>query len=671
MSSVEHSTEIGADADQLSVSRSASNSQSAVGLGTVSGRAIQAVGELALRGLETVNIAMTLQRISSRMRGTTTLSMQSADLRDLLELQRIGLYPKYIRRKAWSLLYLVLERGYHADILSFILGWAAVELQLFLRQLVSHNLTSWSNLPKDASELRDPQSRVRVSDCIHHILLAILQHDAYIVNEIYDIYKFARALSAPQATPSVKDGQRSRDSLTRFFDQWIRLYAIMKDDDPVPLTMRCMVHYLSEGGRSRLRVVMDHLKAAIAPFAYLPDDGDEDPLISMQEKIDEVSRRYLNLGHSEFSVLHPTAPFLAFVRLLSQVSKASILVFTSAGFVDLIVRLHDIRFYHIIDQPAEVRRQMDDLCQSVIDILSPGTLLRQRSRRPSLYTYPSQSASRAPSTHTAPTLPKQASTDSLSSVRAVFRVKMPPPPPPPSPPLLPAPPPSPSASFYQLTARSEDTFVMHEINITVERPSMVYSDGSSDDLLLTPTSLVPTHFSVDSSPSNYYADGAETDCATLGVKTLSSRFPSRRSTNLDRAATFRNLHTHSPDIFDPQDDLLPSPTDPTTPPTNILGLDLTLSPSTIPLSLDPERPLPPLPDPSDYTLVSAETLNGHSLPSSSSDSGSVSSYFDDFESAELGEAFVAWDMKVSRTRRLARRVVLALRAFGTTDEEGA
>ncbi|TCD64603.1 hypothetical protein EIP91_003868 [Steccherinum ochraceum] len=603
------------------------------------------------------------------MRGTSTLPMQSADLRDLLELQRIGLYPKYIRRKAWSLLYLVLERGYHADILSMILRWAAVELQLFLRQLVSHNLTSWSNLPKDALELKDPQSRARISDCIHHIPLAILQHDAYIVNEIYDIYKFARALSASQAASSVKDGQRSRDSLTRFFDQWIRLHAIMTDDDLVPLTMRCMVHYLSEGGRSRLRVVVDHVKAAVAPFAYLPDDGDEDPLLGMQEKIDEVSRRYLNLGHSEFSVLHPTAPFLAFVHLLSQVSKTSILVFTSAGFVDLIVRFHEIRFYHVTDQSAEVRRKMDGLCQSVIDILSPGTLLRQRSRRPSLYTYPSQSASRSPSTHTAPTLPKQPSTDSLSSVRAVFRVKMPPPPPPPSPPLLPAPPPSPSASFYNLAAGSEETFVMPEI--TVERPSMVYSDGSSDDLLLTPTSPVPTHFSVDSSPSNYYADGAETDCATLGVKTLSSRFPSRRSTNLDRAPTFRNFHTGSPDVLNTQNDLLALPIDIFASPTNTLGLELTLSPLTSPGSLDSERPLPPLPDSSDYTLVSAETLNGHpdlETVSSDSDPGSDSSYFDDFESAELGEAFVAWDMKVSRTRRPARRVVLALKTFGTTED---
>lgn len=88
MSSVEHSTEIAADADQLSVSRSASNSQSAVGLGTVSGRAIQAVGELALRGIETVNIAVTLQRISSRIRASAGQLVSIQDLRDLLELQR-------------------------------------------------------------------------------------------------------------------------------------------------------------------------------------------------------------------------------------------------------------------------------------------------------------------------------------------------------------------------------------------------------------------------------------------------------------------------------------------------------------------------------------------------------------------------------------------------------
>lgn len=87
MSSTERSTAIAADADQWSLSRSASQSTE-VGLGTVSGRAILAVGELALRGIEAVDITVTLQRISSRLRSGGNYPGLVKDVIDLLELQR-------------------------------------------------------------------------------------------------------------------------------------------------------------------------------------------------------------------------------------------------------------------------------------------------------------------------------------------------------------------------------------------------------------------------------------------------------------------------------------------------------------------------------------------------------------------------------------------------------
>lgn len=93
MSSTERSTAIAADADQWSLSHSTSNTQSQsteVGLGTVSGRAILAVGELALRGIETVTITVTLQRIASRLRNGAKYPGLRQDVVDLLELQRYG-----------------------------------------------------------------------------------------------------------------------------------------------------------------------------------------------------------------------------------------------------------------------------------------------------------------------------------------------------------------------------------------------------------------------------------------------------------------------------------------------------------------------------------------------------------------------------------------------------
>ena len=56
---------------------------------------------------------------------------------------RIGLYPTFVRRKAWALLYLVLARGRADDIIAITSTWASVEYQLFIRQLVSRQLSAW------------------------------------------------------------------------------------------------------------------------------------------------------------------------------------------------------------------------------------------------------------------------------------------------------------------------------------------------------------------------------------------------------------------------------------------------------------------------------------------------------------------------------------------------
>lgn len=87
--------DIARDADEYSISHSASHSQTTVGLGMVSGRAIQAVGELALRGIAVINITVTLRRIASRVRRVSAQGkLASRDVHDLLELQRYVVIEK-------------------------------------------------------------------------------------------------------------------------------------------------------------------------------------------------------------------------------------------------------------------------------------------------------------------------------------------------------------------------------------------------------------------------------------------------------------------------------------------------------------------------------------------------------------------------------------------------
>lgn len=80
--------EVARDADLHSVScPSESSGETAVGLGYLPGRAIMAVGELALRGMGDVNIWIRLRTIGNQIRSASE-AIQPQVIKDLLELQR-------------------------------------------------------------------------------------------------------------------------------------------------------------------------------------------------------------------------------------------------------------------------------------------------------------------------------------------------------------------------------------------------------------------------------------------------------------------------------------------------------------------------------------------------------------------------------------------------------
>ena len=80
-------SELAAEANALSVSgRTRSlRTETTVGLGVVSGRAIMAIGELVLKLVETMRIRRILVNVADNVRGS---SMETQTIIDLLELQR-------------------------------------------------------------------------------------------------------------------------------------------------------------------------------------------------------------------------------------------------------------------------------------------------------------------------------------------------------------------------------------------------------------------------------------------------------------------------------------------------------------------------------------------------------------------------------------------------------
>ena len=84
-----------AEADLLSVSGMSRSirSETTIGLGVLSGRAIMAVGELVLRGVERVQLQRTLLAASTNVRNSQrhSIPLGHGTVKDLLELQRYAL----------------------------------------------------------------------------------------------------------------------------------------------------------------------------------------------------------------------------------------------------------------------------------------------------------------------------------------------------------------------------------------------------------------------------------------------------------------------------------------------------------------------------------------------------------------------------------------------------
>ena len=78
--------DVKADADELSINRTV-RSQTTVGIGTLSGRALVVVGEIALRGVGSMNMRLRLRNIAAQLKQDAS-QVSELRVKDVLELQR-------------------------------------------------------------------------------------------------------------------------------------------------------------------------------------------------------------------------------------------------------------------------------------------------------------------------------------------------------------------------------------------------------------------------------------------------------------------------------------------------------------------------------------------------------------------------------------------------------
>ncbi|KAH8078418.1 hypothetical protein BXZ70DRAFT_1012762 [Cristinia sonorae] len=165
------------------------------GIGMVSGRVIKAVGSLAVRGVEIANIHARLRWIAMQLRAERK-HIPETFCEDIMELQRIDLYSKHIRKQAWELIFLLLELRQSAVIARVLSRWECVELRLFLSQLEACRRSGWrldiSRVGLNRTKSKDPLFRghhdlsdqaTRLTDGFCDLVLAIFTQDSSTLHE--------------------------------------------------------------------------------------------------------------------------------------------------------------------------------------------------------------------------------------------------------------------------------------------------------------------------------------------------------------------------------------------------------------------------------------------------------------------------------------------------------
>ncbi|KAF7790951.1 hypothetical protein EIP86_001910 [Pleurotus ostreatoroseus] len=137
------------EAEEYSVSTSESSSNgSYYGIGYLSGRWIQYIGEVALRGAERMGTAVKLRNIEHELKHEPPSRWKPQTMETLLEFQRVFfVYADGVRRKAWDLIFFAMEKKGWEPLVVTIESWPPkynMEKRWFIQQLTICKLSGWS-----------------------------------------------------------------------------------------------------------------------------------------------------------------------------------------------------------------------------------------------------------------------------------------------------------------------------------------------------------------------------------------------------------------------------------------------------------------------------------------------------------------------------------------------
>ncbi len=160
-----------------------------------------------------------------------------------------------------------------------------------------------------------PSWRDYVHRNVTRIFHAVLEKDPAILHEIMDVPMF----SVLQTTIIAHD--KTEYSLSLFFDYLVDQYDFGGSTPPAVLEM---AFYLSSARRADLESVVEHVLSVLTLYAR-PHTADELP---------STVASHPALARDD--VIHPTIPFLLFIKDLSALSEDAAHLFVKQGVVDVI-----------------------------------------------------------------------------------------------------------------------------------------------------------------------------------------------------------------------------------------------------------------------------------------------------------------------------------------------
>ncbi|KAH8106240.1 hypothetical protein BXZ70DRAFT_1061619 [Cristinia sonorae] len=325
--------DIEADAASLSTSRTFTGTNSTIqGLGTISGKAIMAVGSIVIRGIERVAIQRRLSSIRDHLRRREGFIPREI-IHDLLELQRVGLYPRSIRYQAWDCLLTLMKRQRTEHIIDAMLKWPPVEIQLIMRQLLVFKLSEWNLYSGHftfASRSMPTIQNEYLMQSYRNIFNAVLKHDPRLLHDTFTSEDLVVLYTGTFTTTGIRSPSQEYQgqynvfgSLGEFFNYLLN-ESTSRNKWVLPLPANDFVDFLNTCQDEQIFKIVHHVLNALRSFTTT-----DFPMTPSGR---------LSKG-SESDYIHPAQPYLWFALHLSLRCQVARTLFGKAEFMDIVEQM--------------------------------------------------------------------------------------------------------------------------------------------------------------------------------------------------------------------------------------------------------------------------------------------------------------------------------------------